>query len=365
MKIQSIDIFRYDLPLRDTLRIKDIEIDRRTGLLCRMTDEEGHSGWGEVAPLPGFSLEDIGTASTELLLLKKALTGANVPDSIESLSGGFEKWLGQRGPSPSVRCGMEMAVLNLIAENRGSSLAGLLSKNPVTDFRVNRLITQSDEQAITQIRDLASEGYQSVKLKIGRGLLEDDITFIRTLFAVLPFGVAVRLDANRAWTTAEAERFAAGIVGSRIEYVEEPLQDNSEIPALIRETALPVAVDETLRETSPEKFQLFDGLKAIVLKPTLMGGFEICRTLSQKANEAGVKVVISSSFETSVGLSALAHFVASLGDRQTAHGLDTARLFAEDVLPESIPVTAGRIHLDRLPPVADIDVSRLDEIESD
>ena len=362
MTINSFQIYQYQLPLTEQLTFHDQTLTTRSGLLIKLTNEKDHTGWGEIAPLPGFSRESLEEVVSQVKGLNTSLLDSDLPDGVEALSGAFGNWLKPFKLHPSVQCGLEMAVLNLLASSRNIPLVNLLSDKHVTDFRVNCLVIGSGETAITHIRNLAADGYQSVKLKVGREPVKEDINLVRTLSAVIPMGVAVRLDANRAWDLDQAVAFAEGIKGARIEYVEEPLADISQLLELIARTSLPVALDESLLEQSHEGYSPPEGVKALVLKPTLLGGLEKVMMLARQAKASGIKAVISSSFESSFGLACLAQLAASLGDRQTAHGLDTASWFKTDLVDNPIQVSAGRIDVSTLPTAENVKPGFLTEV---
>lgn len=54
------------------------------------------------------------------------------------------------------------------------------------------------------------------------------------------------------------------------------------------------------------------GVAAIVIKPTLVGSLARCQQLVQQAHQAGLVAVISSSIESSLGLTQLARLAAWL-----------------------------------------------------
>ncbi len=365
MKITEVKVYEFELPLKNELILRNHTVNRRRGLLVSLSGETGHTGWGEVSPLPGFSHETFEEARDQLEDLAGSLVDREVPEDITKLSGEFDNWRGNPELSSSVRFGIEMATLNLLGESRKTTFETLISDRCIPDFRANCLVTGRGEKVITDIRSLVDDGYQSIKLKVGRVPVEDDIRLINTLFTVLPFGVAIRLDANRAWSFDDACRFAEETRGCRIEYVEEPLADSSRISELIDRTSMSVALDETLTELSADETAIPEGIKALVLKPTLLGGFEKCMRFVRASSDRGVKLVVSSSFESSLGLAALARFASSLGNSQTAHGLDTAGWFARDIVTEPLQVVAGRIDIGRLPAVADLDTGLLTEVSGD
>ena len=102
--------------------------------------------------------------------------------------------------------------------------------------------------------------------------------------------------------------------------------------------------------------------RAVVLKPTLLGGLSRALDLAEGAKAMGMKAVISSSYESGVGTGALVALAAMVGEEPA--GLDTYRRLGEDVIevPLDLPVpvvdvgrateAARRVDVCRLEPVA-------------
>ena len=72
-------------------------------------------------------------------------------------------------------------------------------------------------------------------------------------------------------------------------------------------------------------------LSAIVIKPTLIGSLQDCQKLIAQAHSLGIKAVISSSIESSLGLTQLARIAAQYTPNVTS-GLDTLNLMQHQVL---------------------------------
>ena len=104
-------------------------------------------------------------------------------------------WALKNLPPPSVTCGMEMAQLQWKASLAGDS--GL----PRTARCASVLCLRANAGAVlAKARVARAAGYEAVKLKVGRQALEDDIRLVREVRRVLGSGIALRLDANRAWS---------------------------------------------------------------------------------------------------------------------------------------------------------------------
>jgi O-succinylbenzoate synthase len=277
---------------------------------------------GEAAPLPGFSHEGLDEVARQLRHLADSMVGR---EATVDLEGAFARELDTLDLVPSARFGFELALWDLYAASSGKALPELVTSRPRTTVTVNALISSPDH-AIEEALRARAAGYEAVKLKVGGRDIEEDVELVRAVRGTLNSDVSLRLDANRAWSFEEAERFARGIAGLRLEYVEELLSDPAGLPSLSRTCDLPVALDESLALGD------HDYARAVVLKPTLLGGISRTLRFARLAARLGMRPVISSAYETGVETSCLVALAAGVGDEEVPTGLDTYRRLAEDVL---------------------------------
>lgn len=345
MKLTNFEIFRYKLPLIKPLKMMDRVLNERRGLLIRFRDKNNHTGWGEIAPFPGLHRENLSAAEAQLLHLQKILPGQILFHKLPELNGAFEEWLGEYRLFPSVRYGVEMAALNLLADAAGKPLCALLSPLYRKNVSLNGLLSSSPEEIHTQLQTLLKEGYKAVKLKVGRQPVKDDIVLVREVSKTLPPGVSLRLDANRAWSLESAVTFGKEVADCGIEYIEEPLTDGSLLEQFYTETGLPLALDETLADTKPHPLRIPRGVVAFILKPAVLGGFEKTMQLVLIARKFKLKSVISSAFQSGLGLTADACLAACLNTEDVPAGLDTYRWLKEDVLVEKFTAKNGQVDM--------------------
>ncbi len=217
-------VYRYDLPLVRPVRVAGERLTRRQGWLLERADADGRSAWGEAAPLPGFSRETFEEAGEALI----ALCGEADPPP---------------DAPPSVRFALHAA--------RGDHRLSVSRRVPLC-----ALLRGDGLQKYTHALEAARKGYRAVKLKVGRRKVGEDIALtsdLRSLLSVLGPGVAVRLDANRAWSLEEAEFFLRSIMEedlAPVVFIEEPLRDWTQLPELAARTRVPLALDETFRRSS-------------------------------------------------------------------------------------------------------------------
>jgi O-succinylbenzoate synthase len=183
------------------------------------------------------------------------------------------------------------------------------------------------------IESALQDGCRCFKFKLS-GAPRDMAEFVREKESKIRGRAGIRLDANRRWSLKEAHEFLDAIDGLEYEYLEEPLRDPGDLPLLMDHPSARIALDETLREISPADLMRYPGIRAVVIKPTLLGGLSISRDFAEAAALLGALPVVSASFETRVGILALARFAASLSASPEPAGLDTLRWLPEGDRPE-------------------------------
>jgi len=343
MKIEKMDIYKYHLPFKGPIRVKDQMATGREGLLICLTSDQGIEGFGDIAPLPGFSRETLQQATDQIKDLQPSLVGALLPKTVASMDGQLSQWWQDKHLKPSVRCGMEMAVLNLAANVKHIGLNELLSDDFHDNVRVHGLLQGDITQVVAQARVLSKRGFISMKLKVG-GHLEEDIEKVQAINDALDGHALLHVDANRRWNFEQALEFGKHVSCAAVEYIEEPFADLTRIPEFFQETFIPAALDESLGTLTFPEIKAMDGVDYVVLKPTLLGGIEKTWQMMQDARAVALSAVVSSSYESGVGILALAH-LAGDGNHHITVGLDTLKYFDHDLLINPLVIERGIMNI--------------------
>src|SRR5215213_270707 len=109
MKLTSFGLYRFSLPLSRPLTLGEATLRRREGLLLRLSGDDGSEGWGETAPLPGFSKESLDEAASQLRRLAGAMVGHEVTNDWIDRNGAYSRELECMAPAPSARFGFDSA----------------------------------------------------------------------------------------------------------------------------------------------------------------------------------------------------------------------------------------------------------------
>ncbi|KAK4410396.1 protein PHYLLO, chloroplastic [Sesamum angolense] len=191
----------------------------------------------------------------------------------------------------------------------------------------------------------------------------EDIAVIQEVRKKVGQHIVLRADANRKWTYDDAIRFASGVKDCSLQYIEEPVNNDEDIVKFCEETGLAVALDETInsiRENHLQVLQKFNhsGVAAVVIKPSVIGGFENAALVARWAQQHRKMTIVSAAFESSLGLSSYIQFARYL-DLQNAemqklmnkepelcvaHGFGTYKWFKEDVMVEPLNIRYNPSH---------------------
>ncbi len=347
MHISSLSIYRYKMPLSAPIVLPMRRLHRREGLLMRIASNEREVGWGEVSPLPGFSREHLQEATRQAFKLKRIMTGHTLTDDWEALEDVLEDVARGSELAPSVRFGLELALRNLFAEAHERSLPAMMAEAPHARVAVTGLVTGTPEEMLDDALDLHEEGYRALKIKVGRGEMEEEARLVRTLDEIMGEEVALQPDANQGWDLDEALEFVEHLDGTPVAYLEEPLYRPEELPQFVEETGVPVALDESLREVSDEALDRHTYAHAVVLKPTVLGGMARTLRRARRASALGLVPVLSSAYETGIGTMGLVALAAVM-DEERPVGVGAYRWLEQDVVRPRLKMAGGCIDVEPL-----------------
>ncbi len=267
--------------------------------------------------------------------------------------GEFSPFLDYSGPElvPWRRAALEAATVGFPA--------------PVRD-RVPVNVTVPAVDAAEAHRIVTASRCSTAKVKVAEPgqPVSDDLDRVEAVRDALGRGGRIRVDANGGWDVATATDNLRMLGRFGLEYAEQPCRTTEELAALRRELArrgidVPIAADESIRRSGdPERVVRLEAADIAVLKVQPLGGVRACLRL---AETLGLPVVVSSALDTSVGLRAGVALAAALPELPYACGLNTVRLFTDDVASPSLVARDGYL------PVGDVavDEAALERLAAD
>jgi len=281
-------------------------------------------GLGEAAPLSGLSLESEDDCAASLRLLTADISQ-------------WEHYLFTENVLPrSVVFALEQAILDLREGGRR-----VLFPSKFTEGRevvqINGLIWMGEpEYQLSQINRLLTEGFTSLKLKIGAGDWREELKLIKHLRANFgPEELGLRLDANGAYSPRQALEVLEDLAPFGIHSIEQPIRTGQweEMAWLCRESPVPIALDEELISCplSDAEEMIQEVLPHyLIFKPSLIGGFQASESWITLAEGLGIGWWVTSSLESNLGLNALTQWTFTL-QNPVPQGLGTGQVFANNV----------------------------------
>lgn len=223
--------------------------------------------------------------------------------------------------TPFLVCALDIACWDLYGKMKGQPLYALWNTawehTAITDYTIG--IDEIDQM----VAKMKAKPWPVYKIKLGT---DEDIAIVKALRANTD--ALLRIDANAGWTTEEALEKIPQLAELGVEFIEQPLaKDNWEgMKILFERSSLPLFADEScVSEADVEKCHgHFHGIN---IKLTKCSGITPARRMIAKARSLGMQVMMGSMNESTIGSSAIAHFLPQLDHAD----LDGPLLLSQDV----------------------------------
>jgi len=368
-------------------------VDHRQGVLLSISDG-ADIGWGEAAPMPGWSRESLDDTKTLLVSIAPRLAGM---DSIDDPR--FGTLLTELEARPHARAAVAGAALDLLARSHKVSIASLLevlrglgstsAALPRTEpdaprsllvegwvsqgqpdtprsvlvegwvsqgqadaprsVLVSGLVSDRRPEAVANAAaELVLQGLSAVKLKVAATDPRTDLARVAAARAAIGDEIELRLDANGGWDADTAIATLRSMARYNVAFCEEPTAGIGGIAEVGAASAIPVAVDESAATLSDVAAALRTGtISVVVIKPQSLGGSDLALAAVALVEEFGADAMVTTMIDSAVGVAHAAHVAAALMPEQ-AHGLATSALLAEDAALR-LKVEGGRLHLPQTP----------------
>ncbi|HEY2377547.1 MAG TPA: dipeptide epimerase [Gemmatimonadaceae bacterium] len=311
----------------------------------RLVDRDGAEGWGEAAPnrFYGETTESAIAAYGRLAPIAERVLSED-PFALETLETEMNAAIRLNG---SMKSAISAGAHDLVGKKLDIPVYKLWgldpSKAPRSSFTIGIPATEKELEARV---DEAIQ-YPVLKIKLGS---DRDEEIIRAVRRAAPTKT-LRVDANAAWTAKYALRMIDLLAELGVEFVEQPLPSHDlEGLRFVRErSALPVIADESC-VVATDVAKLAGIVDGINIKLSKCGGLREAMRMIATARAHGMIVMCGCMIESSLGISAAAHF-ASLLDHAD---FDGAALLADDPY-EGATIERGEI---RVPDAPGLGVTR-------
>jgi L-alanine-DL-glutamate epimerase-like enolase superfamily enzyme len=298
-----------------------------------LTGEDGISGFGEAAPLEpydGVSVERVWRALESyrpLLAGAEEMNGAQLLEACRHVAD-----------LPAALAAIDLALWDRAGRRAGVPVAALITDSPASTVEVNAVLGATDRAgAAEQAQQAVHEGFACLKVKVGVG---DDAGRLAAVRAAAGPRVALRVDANGAWSVPEAVRAIEALAPVGLELVEEPASGLQAVREVRERVAVRIAIDETAAEHGALGAGVAD---AVCLKVSRCGGIAGLLAAATLVRSSGAEVYLASTLDGPLGIAAAVHAAAALASRGPLApcGLATLKLF--EGMADPLPIRDGRI----------------------
>lgn len=236
-------------------------------------------------------------------------------------------------------CGLDLALHDWIGRRLGLPLHRLLGLSPRVPPTSYTIGMDAIPSMIAKLREFPD--FARIKIKLGG---PDDLEIARAIRAETAATLSV--DANCGWTPEETLAKTRELANLGVEFVEQPLPRErlEEMPALFRESALPLFADESFRrpEDAPGLAGRFHGLNIKLVK---CGGIQGALRAIATGRALGFRLMIGCMLDSSLPCTAAAH----LGSLVDHLDVDGPLLLEEDPFRGMTIERDGSLRLPRSP----------------
>ena len=292
------------------------------------TERPQCKGIGECAPLPRLSCDDIVNYETLLTQFCELLVQTHrLP-------------LALLQPYPGMQFGLETAWTQLHAAGSWRLFDTPFARGE-EGLAMNGLVWMGRyDEMLQRLEEKLAQGYRCIKLKIGAIDFADELALLaRIRERYTAKQVEIRVDANGAFSAAEALQRLTELAAYDLHSIEQPIRQGQwcAMAQLCKQSPIAIALDEELIgvNTPQMRAALLDAIRPhyLVLKPSLHGGMAGTMEWISLARQRSIGTWMTSALESNVGLNAIAQLCAHVYAPTPAmpQGLGTGQLFTDNV----------------------------------
>lgn len=316
--------------LRAPLHSSRGSVGARELILVRLVDGDGRMGVGEAAPLEIYDGVRIGDVRAALEDCRGPLSQSAGASRSELLSA-----CRKAAVLPQAVAAIDLALWDLAGKRAGEPVCRLLGAADGSPVAVNATIGASDRAgAASEAAAARAAGFHCLKAKVGVG---DDAGRLAAVRVNAGAEMAIRVDANGAWSVEEALASLRALEPVGIELCEEPVSGLEAVARVSMATLVPIAIDETARAPEALDRRVCD---AICLKIARCGGISGVIDAAGRARAVGYEVYLASTLDGPLGIAAALHAAAVVGADRPC-GLATLAMF--EGRDDPLPAVEGRI----------------------
>lgn len=311
-RIIEVDSKVVEIPLKGEWKISYYGTNTRAHAVIQVITEDGIKGYGEASPAPAFMGE---TAHTIHLVIQKyikpRILGENIFD-IEKIHELMDEAI--YGNYAAKAC-IDMALYDVMGKTLNMPVYKLLGGKYRDDVELSWVvgIKKDLSAAIEEAEHYVSQGYKTIKLKVGNSP-EKDYQLVKAIRDHFGDRIKIRLDANQGYDYVTAIQLFSKLEEFDLESIEQPVKrwDIEGMKKVKESLNTPIMADESISNFN-EALQVINSNAAdlINIKVGKVGGLWPAKKIATLAEAAGMQATAGSNLELGIGSAASIHFVAS------------------------------------------------------
>ena len=298
--------FRFEEPMK----VAFATITDMDSCIVKILTDEGITGYGEAAPLPFVTGDNLGTVLAVGKELRDALLGID-PRAIGAVHRVMDRLYTGNG---AVKAGIDIACYDIAAKAAGVPLYKYLGGD---DPHIHSDVTigiDSPERMAEKALGWVGKEFDILKVKLGEDV-QTDLERMCAVHEAAGHKVRLRVDANQGWSVKNTLWIGRELAALGVELIEQPVPANDiEGMREIREnSSLLIAADESCHGIA-DAMRLATTRSADVINIKLMkcGGIYPAIKIAAICEAAGLSCMIGCMGESTLGNLAGMHLAAAL-----------------------------------------------------
>jgi L-Ala-D/L-Glu epimerase len=341
MRIEQIDLIPVDLPFRHAFRHAASVRSTSASVFLKLVTDTGATGFGECLPreyVTGETQQSVCRTLESCIRGLLELSFSSFDEAVQFLRrcDGLPppEW-NVKDAGPAAWCAIDVALLDAAGKTFDVPIRELYPTKFPTSLRYSvALSAERGMKFYATLLKLKLFGHRTVKLKLDS---PPDLEAVRIARSVLGRDSKLRVDANMAWTVAEAASAIQELGALGVSAVEQPVAEMNGLAALQAGCTLDLIVDESLsKKGSLREVVRLRAARIANIRISKCGGLIAAVNRATEARSAGLKIQIGCQVgETSLLSAANLVFVCAVGDVEYAQGcIGTWLLDRDPVSPE-------------------------------
>ena len=345
MRLKKIHLYHLQIQLCMPIKHYLAERTHSENLVVKVVTDSGVVGFGEGIArqyVTGEVMESsLRCLQHHLIPELDGFHPSGPPDLIEALAELLSE--DNRTQAPAACCALELAILDAAGKTWGQSVAQMLggADQPLIYSAVIPMMSHpSFHRLLHLIRD---NEMSFVKIKVGN---KRDTEVLSLAREILGQQVDIRVDANGAWSSEEAEERIAAMMAYGISAVEQPVpkDDILGLRRLAEQVEIPIVADESLCvEHDAKNLAAIGACQVFNLRLSKCGGI----LAANRLYEIGRKKAIAAQLGCQVGetgiLSAAGRQLASSRKLLYLEGSYSSYLLKDDIVNEPVEFGPGGV----------------------